>query len=99
MLGRQAVQSAMANGLTSTPSCSQNEATVKLRDWTVGMMHYDQVLSGLKEIPAKRPSVSDSSDDSKSSEDKVGELALILWILRHMLSPGYGASLLTVLLP
>jgi hypothetical protein len=55
-----------------TRSCSQNEAAVKLRDWTVGMMHYDQVLSGLKEITAKRPSASDGDDSDSSEDNKVG---------------------------
>ncbi len=61
----------------ASPAATQNEQAAKLRDWTIGMMHYDKVLSGLKEISAKRPA-DDGSGSSSSSSDSDEEVRGLL---------------------
>ena len=40
----------------------QAEQENRQRDWTTGMVHYDRILSGLKEVTAKHATDSDSDD-------------------------------------
>jgi Pin2-interacting protein X1 len=51
----------------------QAEHAHKLRDWTTGMVGYDAILTGLKEITARGSSSSGGSSSSSDSEDSSGQ--------------------------
>jgi Pin2-interacting protein X1 len=52
---------------------SQAEHAHKLRDWTTGMVGYDAILTGLKEITRGGPSSSNDGSSSSSDEDDSSE--------------------------
>lgn len=48
--------------LTGLPS--QAEKHDRQRDWTIGMVAFDRILSGLKEVAARHDSSDESDDDT-----------------------------------
>lgn len=48
---------------------SQAEAAAKARDWTLGMVAYDRVLSGLSEVTSQHAAGRDDDSDSSDGED------------------------------
>jgi hypothetical protein len=46
----------------------QNEATARAQDWTVGMIGFDKVLSGLSEVTSQHTKGGDSSSSDSESD-------------------------------